>query len=107
MKLKLYFDFRYIAKTETASLDMEYIATAILKGNITIKEMNKSFIAYQNDDKNTTRELLRFFSDLPNVDSVIQNLTKLYSIDMMLFGYNVSFHNGKYYATCTDNSMPC
>ena len=86
---------------------MEYIATAILKGNTTIKERNKSFIAYQHADKNTTGEPLRFFSDLPNADSVIQNLTKLYYLDMKLFGYNVSFHNGKYYAICTDYNMPC
>ena len=109
MKAYYVFHFRYIAKTETANSDMEYIATAILKGNTTIKERNKSIVTYQNDENNTTGELLRFFSNLSNADSVIQKFTEIYYFDMRLFGYNVSFHNGKYYAICTDNStlVPC
>ena len=88
---------------------MEYIATAILKGNTTTKVKNKSIITYQNDEDNTTGELLRFFSNLSNADSVIQKFTEMYYIDMRLFGYNISFHNGKYYAICTDNYeiIPC
>ena len=109
MQMIYAFDCRYIAKTETANADMEYITTTILKGNKTVLDKNKSIISYKKDDNKTTGELLRFFSYLPNANSVIQKLTEMYYIDMKLFGYNVSFHNGKYYAICTEDggTLPC
>ena len=109
LKITYVFIYRYVAKTETANSDMEYIATAILKGNTTTKEKNGSILNYQNDQNNTTGELLPLFSNLPNAQSVIQKFTEMYYIDMRLFGYNVSFHNGKYYAICSEHhtTVPC
>ena len=58
-------------------------------------------------NKNTLGEPLSLFSTLKDREVIIRNFTERYHLDMVLFGYNITLHNGTYYATCNDGQMLC
>ena len=106
----LSFCYSYIAKTETADADMQYIVEKKLSGKGTIQHKNQllnTTILPDIGKKDRHGTLLALFSRVKDKDNIMKQMIDKYYIDMALFGYNVTLYDGKYYATCMDGNMSC
>ena len=89
---------------------MQYILEKKLSGKSTIEHMNQlsnTTILPDIGKKGKYGTLLALFSYIKQKEKMMKKMIDKYYIDMALFGYNVTLHDGKYYATCKDGEIPC
>ena len=89
---------------------MKYILEKKLLGKGSIKHANKGYeqATIPGIGRRTKYgTLLGLFNAMKDKDNIIKYLSEKYHTDMKLFGYNITYRNGKYYATCTDGYMQC
>ena len=107
---KCYFStyFSFIAKTETASPEMDYIINRKLSGVGEVKHRNNKTAMYtQTEQVSVNEKTLPLFSTLPDPANTIKRLMELYELDMKLFGYDYEIQDGRVIASCTIKTDLC
>ena len=95
LNVTLYFD-SFIAKTETASSDMEYIINTKLSGKGNGMHKNDKTATYSKRQISSDGGIvLPLFSSLPDKLSTAKKLMDIYRLDMVLFGYDYQIRDGK------------
>ena len=92
----------YIAKTETATQDMDYIIKHRLSGKGHAVQNNAYPANFSSDTREGDgRKILPLFSLLKDPRDTIQRLMSIYNTDMVLFRYKYKIDkNGNVFALC-------
>lgn len=97
--------FSYIAKTETAAEDQNYIINAKLASRGKPIKLNSAKSASTTDSQSADIKrgtMLPLFSELSDPQYYISQLIKIYGADLKLFGYTYKIDDSdrKVYALC-------
>ena len=91
----------FIAKTETANEDMEYIVNTKLSGFSGPLQLRRDSTGLAQENTTSHGDIeLPLFSSLKNPEAIIRKLMPRYGLDMKLFGYGFKVKDGKVFAVC-------
>ena len=101
----LFIHFRYIAKSDTLTRDLDYVIQYKLNGHGGTPHLN----AARKTVDNTHGRLLPLFSKLERQEYWISKMSEKYREDLEMFGYSYYVNERVVYATCKqyDSSHEC